>query len=672
MQRYSDSVILAGKGSLQAMAGARVYVYHAGTSTLATIYSDNGSTEQSNPLTAGSDGEYSFFAADGLYDIQAIVGALSDVKRGVQLWGAGVSGAVGDGVTDDTTAIQAAFTAGGVVVLPAGTFMVTTLTVATSVRLLGAGTIKQIASTAADMITVSGTSTKFEAHGITFDGNEANQTALTNYASIKHTAVGTASDPAVLEIVGCTFRNGRWADITVLNDAQRSTIDKVIIRGNKFLGGREGTTSGYAPRYIDIRSCVDYIVADNVLDFCGTPAAFGRAGILAYDGHDTTFYPSRGVISGNHLNAIGRSQATTTLGAIDLYDTGRSTSITGNTLVNSYGRGIQCKADSECLAISGNVVDGLSGGSDGTMNAQITINASTRTAYEGSVVISGNACVDSGRDGISVTTSNSDDTGYAGGILISANTVRNATRRGIGCVDSDDISIIGNSVEGCETGIYIQTVVGEVIVANNKVRGTSAVGIQITDDCDTASVRVSGNTVTDTGGRGIYVASGARGHISGNTVNDNAASYGIEVAGTSGRFVVEGNHGNSTDPFGNGGSNTALYVGRNEWETPLTFTGRTVTISTGAITVTQDIHWVDTEGAAASDDLTTINGGHDGQILTLRAADAARTVVVKDGSTLRLAGDFTMDNSQDSITLRYYAVDSGGTWVEMARSDNGA
>lgn len=96
-----------------------------------------------------------------------------------------------------------------------------------------------------------------------------------------------------------------------------------------------------------------------------------------------------------------------------------------------------------------------------------------------------------------------------------------------------------------------------------------------------------------------------------------------------------------------------------------------LTIATGAITVTGSYHTVDTEADAASDDLDTISGGADGMMLVLQAENTARDVVVKDGTgNIQCAGDFTMDNTQDSITLMYSGALSA--WVELARSNNGA
>ncbi|GAJ23654.1 unnamed protein product, partial [marine sediment metagenome] len=53
-----------------------------------------------------------------------------------------------------------------------------------------------------------------------------------------------------------------------------------------------------------------------------------------------------------------------------------------------------------------------------------------------------------------------------------------------------------------------------------------------------------------------------------------------------------------------------------------------LTIAGGVITVTGSNHTVDTANGA--DDLVTINGGIDGQILVLRQENAARNVTVKD------------------------------------------
>ena len=94
-----------------------------------------------------------------------------------------------------------------------------------------------------------------------------------------------------------------------------------------------------------------------------------------------------------------------------------------------------------------------------------------------------------------------------------------------------------------------------------------------------------------------------------------------------------------------------------------------ITISGGVIDVTQSYHTIETEGAAATDDINTINAEtlEDNTILILRATSSTRTVVLKDDvDNLRLAGDCTLDHSRDTITL----IGNGGLWYELARSNN--
>lgn len=55
-----------------AISGAVVKVYGAGTSVLSTIYSDNGITpinQTTSPLTTDADGDFEFYVADGTYKI---------------------------------------------------------------------------------------------------------------------------------------------------------------------------------------------------------------------------------------------------------------------------------------------------------------------------------------------------------------------------------------------------------------------------------------------------------------------------------------------------------------------------------------------------------------------------------------------------------------------------
>ncbi|MBB76626.1 MAG: hypothetical protein CMJ75_19135 [Planctomycetaceae bacterium] len=72
MQRYLDTVI-DPKGN--AVAGAMVYVRTL-NGELAAIFSSNGAQAKSNPFTANLYGEFSFYAANGRYNVEVAVGGL--------------------------------------------------------------------------------------------------------------------------------------------------------------------------------------------------------------------------------------------------------------------------------------------------------------------------------------------------------------------------------------------------------------------------------------------------------------------------------------------------------------------------------------------------------------------------------------------------------------------
>lgn len=162
-------------------------------------------------------------------------------------------------------------------------------------------------------------------------------------------------------------------------------------------------------------------------------------------------------------------------------------------------------------------------------------------------------------------------------------------------------------------------------------------------------------------------------------VNETSADvdFRVESNGNANMLVVDG----GLDAVGIGGAaasgwelkvtGDAEVTGNAQIEGRLCFTAATeLTISGGIVTATRANHTIDTESDAASDDLDTINGGSSGDILIIRPVTAARTIVAKDSTgNLNLAGDFSMDNSVDTLML----MNVGGTlWIELSRSDNGA
>lgn len=105
---------------------------------------------------------------------------------------------------------------------------------------------------------------------------------------------------------------------------------------------------------------------------------------------------------------------------------------------------------------------------------------------------------------------------------------------------------------------------------------------------------------------------------------------------------------------------------------PLVLSTGTATIATGAVAVTDQVMIIDTEGAAASDDLTTLSDMANGQIVILRIANSARNVVVKHNTgNILLANetDCTLDNTNDTLVAYY---DSALTKaIEISRNVSG-
>lgn len=179
MQRYTNFIAstTATNSTLTVLSNASCVVYIAGTLGAATLYSDNGVTPLANPFLSSATGRIDFYAANGRYDVVVsktgyLSVTISDIELDDLLAPSGSNsvgylpagtgavattvqaklresvsvkdfGAVGNGVTDDTAAIQAAITAsaGKELYFPAATYIISSaLTiVSASTRLVGDG-----------------------------------------------------------------------------------------------------------------------------------------------------------------------------------------------------------------------------------------------------------------------------------------------------------------------------------------------------------------------------------------------------------------------------------------------------------------------------------------------------------------------------------------------------
>lgn len=125
-------------------------------------------------------------------------------------------GAIGNGVADDTTAIQNTFNLGGVIFIPAGTYLIDPLTVPSNTHLVfEPGAIFKLNNSQDDhMLTNSdsiGGNTNIHIHSGEFNGNKANQTTFVDATGIllDNVTNSTVSNTYVhdTEFTGIEFRN---------------------------------------------------------------------------------------------------------------------------------------------------------------------------------------------------------------------------------------------------------------------------------------------------------------------------------------------------------------------------------------------------------------------------------------------------------------------------------
>jgi parallel beta-helix repeat protein len=436
----------------------------------------------------------------------------------------------------------------------------------------------------------------------------------------------------------------------------------------------------------------------------------------------TTEYAERVVVTDNIIEGLDYAHASGTSPVaygISIGERARSVVCSGNVVdgvaADTLGAGILISTspsqnDTEAIdiAITSNTIRTVTGASGRAYG--ILLQAGDTSI--GRITIAGNV-IDATEDGIGFDLdAGADTTGYVENVTVSGNVISNSTEFGIfsntlassGALALRNCAITGNTVSGSTShGINIKA--EYCTISGNNLRSNGGVGLVLTTGCQGNTI--SGNTIVLSGDNGLQGV-GTDTLITGNTIMNNGQTnsgtyYGINI--TSGaRAVISANMigdnqgGPTQDYCVRGQSDTiirnnhligsvsgSIFGGINNYNYAVmdshgnvtatasdTSRVQTATIATGAVTVNSGVRLatIDTEGAAASDDLDTITyAGVVGDLLRVRAANNARTVVVKDGTgNMRLSGDFSLDNGEDSILLQW----DGTNWAEVSRSDNAA
>lgn len=531
-------------------------------------------------------------------------------------------GAVGNGTTDDSAAFNAANASSiGAIYVPEGIYILDGVTI-TGKKLFGPGTLKWksgVVGTTPMLTLASGACLD----GLTLDGNK------------------TANASIVATFSTLVYVTGRGTRITNCNFFQ---VPSTCILTPASADGETGSDLFVDSCYIKNTNKYCFVFRSNRCSvsnckFFGTGINDGHAIRYGIFGSDNVTYPGCKVVGGSvtgcNFKYVNSASCLFEWNAYDITFTGNS---------SSYTYGVKCEyqpnEESHNIVISGNYFE------YGRF-LPLIYNEITETATQGTTpstrnAIAGFNCSFSNNvlfEMVGITVGN--------GSIASGNVFKDcgtaSMRAVLATLDNGNISGFYNNLvtsRPTDNPTSIVTLSSGIAIGNiiKGVSGQTTYGFNI----EKANNVVMGNHVDTAANAFRTVGTTTNSYITGNTFNNIS---GIEY------FP---NNGTQTLTIDNPGSSN-LYK-------PLQV------ISSGVVGIDGGFKrlLVDTEGAAATDDLTTINGGYIGQYLTLNQATNSRDVTVKTGTgNISLTGgDYTIGTSTRTITLFY----DGSTWNEVART----
>ncbi|NVN92184.1 MAG: right-handed parallel beta-helix repeat-containing protein [Desulfuromonadales bacterium] len=457
-------------------------------------------------------------------------------SKNVKEWGA-----KGDGITDDTSAIQKAIgaSAGRVLYLPPGKYLVESLSLLSRSTLRGAGAescslvLRQRSEKSAPNLLQGIDVSNLEISGIHFYGSRQSDTDGDGQAVY---VLAHAKNCENIKIHDCTFENFRGAGVVRVSGNTKAgkvlfQIKDVRIEKNRFLNNYDinPASLSHAANSIYLHSGVsNFNISDNNID--GT---YNKMGISifsnAWDGHVTR----------NIIENCGMHQSGVYGYGILLYSL-RDTTVENITVSNNQIRktrrmGLYLQTVNN-IVISGNVIDSCDVNADDTTLPAGSIVLNMDTAAKGEVLISNNIITHTKYAGIQIYN-------HKGScrVVVDGNMINGADENGkpigaCGIVLRDgakDVQITNNNVTNCKfAGVFIYNItspMSNLLLSKNHLTNT---GIGITNNSNIKSIsniRVTDNVVNCNGSVGIQL-----GYVNGGLVSNNA----INVTGLYGAIFT--------------------------------------------------------------------------------------------------------------------------------------
>lgn len=579
--------------------------------TLDYTYDGGVTYAEAGPITSSGAGLVGF--------LQAGTGAVARTAQAKMRESVSVNdfGAVGDGVADDTAAINLATETGASeVTVPDGTYFITG-----SILLASNQTFR-----VSDNATITAVAATMGQNPMLTNADSVGGNTNVSVVGGRLARTEDAATDVWPQILFDNVTNGKIENVTVVNTGDPSYI-----------------SIPYEPGIITFYNSTNCEAVD-----CSVTDALSSGGFLAIDSSRCSFIRCKAV---NCKNAgITTVTSPTTLIA-DCY------------VENSEGSHIACNSQYSTVR-NNRVVAGV----DSATAPGINVGEDSAAASASYSVISGNIITGTlNANSIQVQQTHTDFVTVSNNYCAGTGLKSGIKLDGTNCVAA------GNMCTAHLKGIEIygphMTVTGNRCVANESHGIYSSPG-----DYNV----ITGNTCLNNGqgaaSYGIYVPSGSTNNsISGNVCTDNQSpktqAYGIVVESTPnivGPNVISGNlSGNSStnqegnviqqqlaDATGIQNTKTADF---DAVDNSATGTPSVLNMRVGRITSTTTI--------------TGLTGGYKGQIVTL-IADA--TVTITDGTNIFLSGsaNWTMAATDTLTLLRRTGSGANDKWYEIARSDN--
>lgn len=464
------------------------------------------------------------------------------ITKGMPVHNVLAYGAIGSGLVSDTAALQAALNAardggGGTVLIPGGTYNVTaTLRIYRNTHLIiSPGAVLRRAANITMMVNGDAAQnfSGYTGHGnIRIDGGGVIDNQGTVWTSANNClSFGHAENITV-------------ADITIKDESSYHGLEFNAVKTGRVIGVR---FLGY-------------------VDNSGTGANFYKESIQIDLAKDSSYFPSFGPydqkicvdiqVEGCTFGPSGTAGTTAPNSAMGGHSATVGVRHQGIRFV-----GNRCESLS-FWAVSGYAFTGLvmannhlsgcgaglrtdtidTGDPDDTFNTAGTQTSASQD--ERAVTITGNTILDTGTVGDAIRVYG-EATGKTLGATVAGNVidVGGSGTRGINCLYAERVTITGNSVYNVSgAGIYLDHC-EDAAVTGNTVRASGSTGILV---INSAGVTVGSNQVRSSGGDGIQVNNSTVFTVEGNVVR-LAGNHGIDIITNCADFIVQGNfvHGAS-------------------------------------------------------------------------------------------------------------------------------